>query len=183
MADDVVIPLDVVLALANLAHTREARHILRDIREEIATGGDAASWARAVQVARDLGAIDPDAAFFLLGIVAEDTLLRRTGDDPTLVELTTAMEAIERREGLTEDEAFFVDDAPEDWAALNRRWEARARIIQAEFLRAVGEPAMAAQLQLRTAAYDARSRDGWRALLSISGEVDPFVDSAGNPMP
>ena len=166
--------LDRILELAHAANSWQARTLLSGIRREIMMGADVAPWIRAIQLARDLAAIDADAAFFLLDVLTEEAMGQRIDEDPELRDIAAKMEAIERREGLVEGEAFIVNDAPADWQALNRHWERQFDTLRAELFRQNGEPQMAMDLALHPKGYDLRSKQGWQQLMAIEGEDDPF---------
>jgi hypothetical protein len=170
MAREPVTPLDRLLELAQAANRSYADDLLTDMRREIGTGGDLAPWAQAIQLARDLAALDADAAYFLLDMITETAVGLRIEDDPTVRVISDEMLAIERRDGLSEDEAYFLDQAPAAWEALNIQWERRFDVLQAELFLQYGERSMGTDLLTHPEEFRERSRRGWRMLLAFADE-------------
>lgn len=162
---DQMTPLDQVLAFADSADTPEGLALLRGMRRAVERGADPEPWVRGVQVARDLGVIDDDGACYLVSLLVEDAIGASIDQDATLRSIAAEMDAIERREGLAEDEFYFVNEAPADWQALSHRWDARFDAMQAEHFRRYGEEEMAAQLRLHPAEFRERCDRGWRTML------------------
>jgi hypothetical protein len=90
--------------------------------------------------------------------------------DPTLHAIGAEMKAIERREGLGEEEAYRIGEAPADWRKLNQRWDYRFDALQADLLRQCDELTMAVDLLRRPDDYQERSNQGWRLLMAIAEE-------------
>jgi hypothetical protein len=129
-----------------------------------------APWVRGIQLARDLALLDADAAYYLVDVLTEAAVGRGFDDDPTLHAIGAEMLAIERREGLGEDEAYRIGEAPADWRKLNERWEHRFDVLQADLLRQCDELTMAVELLKQPEDYRERSNQGWRLLMAIGDE-------------
>lgn len=160
--------LDQILALADFAGTRRARDLLQTIRNAVEHGADVVPWVSAVQLARSLGAITDTAAYYLIHLLTEEAMLRRSDTDDVLVGLRNAMEVIERANGLEDGEYWRTYEAPTDWQALNRKWEQRCDVIHAQMLRALDEHEIANDLLLRPDACHRRSEEGRRSLMEFS---------------
>ena len=141
-------PLDVILELVRQRNTLEAQQLLGDIKAEIGGSSDAAPWINACRIACDLGALSDDEMLYLAYMFSEVALDPILESDPVLVALQGQLAEIRRLHGLTDDEDFFIDDAPEDWAAVNKQWDARFTRLHAQILRSAGETAMALDLTL-----------------------------------
>jgi len=172
---DAVQPLDIVLDIADLAGTEEARRLAGAVRDHLRDGADVAPWVRAVQLARDVGALGDDAAFYLIDVFTEEAAGDLIDADALLPVVSAMMEAAEAREGLGPDESFFVGEGPEDWDALNRLWERRFDTLRAALFVRVGEAGMALLLRRDPEHYMERSRRGWRAILALTEEVEPLM--------
>ena len=168
-----VTPFDRILAVAQHAKTVEVRYAMDDIREELWRSGDVQPWTNAIQLARDLGAIGPVECYALLDIVTEHAMDAVTQTDAELRGFHGQMRAIARENGLGEEEDYFLDEAPEEWLALNRRWEHRFDQLRAEMFRRVGEPGMARDILLRPDEFEARSAEGRSALFDLPEVDDP----------
>ena len=166
-------PLDVVLALANAANTPDTGELLGAIEECIVhDGDDVRIWLRAVLTARDVGVLSADAAYYLLTKLTETAVGLQVDTDPQLRALMAEIDAIERREGLTEDEAFRVGEGPPDYERANRDWDRRFDELQVDVFRDVGAPDVAADLRWRKAEFDSRSSAGWAELMAIGDDID-----------
>jgi hypothetical protein len=169
-------PFDLILAIVQHANTEYARALLGDMRELMETGAAIEPWSGAVQLARDVGAVGDDHAYYLLDILTESVVGLATETDEILLDFRDQMDAVERRNGLGEDDFYLLDEAPHDWLELNRQWDRRFRELRASLFRRIGEPAMARDLVLREDEFLARSQAGWRALLAMPEEDDDPTD-------
>jgi hypothetical protein len=167
-------PFDQVLAVAQFAKTEEVRHVLDELSYDLARSGDVSPWTSAIQLARDLGAIGRAEAYALLDVLTEEAIGLVTGTDARLVELEQEMREIARANGLDDDEDYYMDEAPDDWLALNRLWDQRFAQLRVELFRQIGEPAMAVEFAIRQDEFDARSREGRFALFEIPDEDEEF---------
>jgi len=129
----------------------------------------------AVQLARDLGALDADAAFYLLDVFTEEALGVFLDADAELEALSEEMEAAEARDGLGPDDAFVVGSGPSDWEALNRAWERRFDVLRAALLVRLHEPGMAILLRRDVDAFLRRSKLGWTKVIPSTREPVPPV--------
>lgn len=110
----------------------------------------------AAQLLRDSGVIDAEAAFFLIGMFAEEGVAAMLDDDPELASLSKRMQEIEASHGLGEDDFWFIPEAPMDWQLVEREWKLRFDRLQASLLRECGEAEMARMLELRPVDYQDR---------------------------
>lgn len=168
-------PFDEILAIAQNANTEYAHELFVDIRDLIERGAEITPWVDAVQLARDVGALGGAESHFLLDRLTESAIGFETGTDEILVDLRDQMEAINRQHGLDEDDDFMLDDAPSDWLELNRQWDRRFQSLREVLFRRIGEPGMARDIVLRPDEFEARSAEGWRALLEVPEEEDPIA--------
>jgi hypothetical protein len=167
-----VTPFDRILEIAQHARTLRARELMRPIRDEIEGPADVPRWAHAIQLARDVGALGAAECHALLDIVTESAMGALTQTDVELRRLDDAMRMIATADGLSEDEDYYVDDAPAEWLALNRQWDHRFDQLHADLFRRIGEPGMADELLLRQKTFAVHSADGRAALFDISEEGD-----------
>ena len=168
-------PFEVVLDIAAAAGTEEAGPLVSAVREHVAAGGDVASWVGAVQLAREVGALDPDAAFYLLDLLTEEALGDFLDTDFELIVLGEELEASEAREELGADDAFVVGAGPSNWEALNRAWERRFDLLRAALLVRLREPGMGILLRRDVEAFVDRSRRGWGKVIPATREPEPPV--------
>ena len=166
-------PLAVVLDLADAAGTEDAHRLVAAVRGLVAGGGDVAPWAAAVQLARDVGALDPDAAFYLLDVLTEEAVGVHLGTDVELAVLGEEMEAAEAREELGPDEAVVVGAEPSNREALRRAWERRFDLLRAALFVRLREPGMALLLRRDLDDFLARSRRGWASVIPVTDEPEP----------
>lgn len=117
----------------------------------------------ATQIQREVGAIDADMAFHVIGLQAEtiawDGPLQH---DAELTRLGEAIQAAERAYGLAEDQYWTRGEAPQEVETLQTAWEKRAREIEAQVLRDRGEDAMADLLLASPDEYAERMERGLR---------------------
>lgn len=125
---------------------------------------------RLVQVMRDTGGLEEGEAWYLFYWITEQMSFRWAATDPELARLTAAIDAIERSHGLSEDESFYVDDAPADWTALSHEWERRLHTIWAEEFTRLGEPELAGLMRTGTLHEDPRMHEGDASLRARSRE-------------
>lgn len=145
------------------AEERRERMMMR-IREDLETAPDVIpEWARAARTLADRLIISHKAYFYLAYFFAECALYSASVSDPELVRLSAEVETIERSYGLREDESFHLDDAPEDWSALNDQWNARADLIIDGVLRAAGCADVAEAMRDRNA-FDTLTDEGRREI-------------------
>jgi hypothetical protein len=163
-------PFERILEIAQHAGTYRVRELIRHIGDEIEETADVAQWASAIQLARDLGAVGATECYALLDIVTEEAMEGLTQTDAELLRLGEEMTTIARAEGLTEDEDYYLDDAPAEWLELNRRWDQRFDLLRADLFRRIGELGMANELLLFQEAFEARSQEGRSALFDVADE-------------
>ncbi len=164
-----------MLAVVALAGTAEAREVIRDIEDDIANGTPLTRFTRAVQLAREVGAITDENAFGLIDVMTECAFQGMIADDPVLSALEAEIAAIKRANGLEDDEDYCIDEGPPDWLALNRLWDRRMDALRVTLFRRVGEPGMAAMMLLRVDEFDERVARARSELFALREEADdPF---------
>ncbi len=114
------------------------------------------------QIERAFGCMNHDAAFYLIGWAVEKLASDRVETDWALARINQEIEAVEKREGLQEDEVFPLADpeTPEHYQALAGQWWRRFEEIQAAILREYSEADMAALLLTDPDAYRRRALKG-----------------------
>jgi hypothetical protein len=148
-------------ALVRESNPDRRDRMMQRIRAGIESAPDTVTaWIRAARVLADRLIIGEDAFHYFANIFAESVMIEASGTDAELVRLYAEIEAIERANGLAEDESYDANDAPEDWLALNAKWEARFDTILADAIRASGFADVADLLLLRRAEFDARCERG-----------------------
>ncbi len=165
-------PFDRILELAQHAGTYRARDLIRRIGDEIVEPADVPQWASAIQLARDVGAVPPAECYALLDIVTEGGMGSLTQTDAKLCRLADAMRMIATADGLSDDEDYYLDEAPAEWLELNRQWDQRFDQLRADLFRRNGEAGMANELLLFPEAFEARSQEGRTALFDVAEEDD-----------
>lgn len=136
-------PQTVVRRIAEKIGTEYGRALTRQAFVVVERTGAPDQWVRAVQSARDAGAIAPEIAYFLIWKFVESAMLRVTASDSELLTLQERMEAAERAEGLEENESFYVGEGPPEWEEARIEWEAAFNARQAALFRMLGEEEMA----------------------------------------
>jgi hypothetical protein len=127
------------------------------------------AWITAARTLADRLIISFHAFHYFAAIFAEAGIMAASERDDELVRLANAIEAVERDHGLRDDESFHVDDAPDDWRALDAEWNSRADAIMAEIMRGAGH-ADVAEAMLRD--RDAFDREVERGHHDIWPETD-----------
>ncbi|MEO8619462.1 MAG: hypothetical protein ABI625_00275 [bacterium] len=176
---------DDILAIVALAGTDTAREILRDIGDALFHGAPFTPWTDAVQLARDVGGITDEQAFGLLDVITERALEPMIFADPLLNDLGAMLDDIQLADGLGEDEAYHIDDAPPEWQAINLLWDQRFEAMQVALFRSVGEPRMAAMLLLRSDEFEELTSRARRELFAFRDEAaDPLelFDDVDEPL-
>jgi hypothetical protein len=165
-------PFDRILGLAQHAGTVRARDLMHHISDEIEGPVDVPQWARAIQLARDVGAVGATECYALLDIVTEEAMGFLTRTDSELHRLADAMRSIATADGLSDDEDYYLDEAPAEWLELNRQWDRRFDQLRADLFRRIGEPGMADELLLFQETFEARSQEGRSALFDVADDDD-----------
>lgn len=143
---------------------RRERMIMR-IREGLEASPETiGAWLGAARTLADRLIIGEDAYWYLAYLLAECALFAASSQDEELVQLGAEVDAIEEAHGLTEDETFHDDDAPEDWTALNEAWGRRADAVIADVLRASGHVDVADALLNDRAAFERRTDKGYEEI-------------------
>ena len=167
-----VTPFDRILQIVEHAGTVRARALMHRMIDEIEGPADVPQWASAIQLARDLGAVGATECYALLDIVTEEAVGSLTETDSELRRLTDAMRMIATADGLSDEEDYYVDEAPAEWLELNRQWDQRFDQLRADLFRRIGEPGMADELLLSQETFEDRSREGRSAMFDVAEEDD-----------
>ena len=162
--------LERILGINALAGTEDARALLHAIISDIEGGDDVAPWVQAVQVARELPALEDAIAWFMIDCFCEIMFRPLIQSDALLSAISAEMEALERAHGLGEDEAFLLDEAPPEYRALSTRWDHRADALQSSMLRTYSEDAMALLLLRDRVRYDEMVEEGRLAIVTLRDE-------------
>lgn len=125
---------------------------------------------RVVQTMRDAGVLKEHEAWHLFYWITEGMSFHWSATDPELERLTGEIDAIERSHALSEDESFFVDDAPADWTALSKEWERRLDAIWADEFARLGEAELARLIRSGLLHEDPRLAEGRASLRARSRE-------------
>jgi len=111
--------------------------------EMILHAGGVDDWIRAVQRARDDGAISAGLCRFLIVKFVEMMPSTLMSTDPLLGDMSARIDAIERAHGLSEHEGWYVHEGPPEWQELNRQWEERVDVLSEEIFARNGEHELA----------------------------------------
>ncbi|HEY9227248.1 MAG TPA: hypothetical protein VIP11_11405, partial [Gemmatimonadaceae bacterium] len=120
-------------------------------------------WISGARTLADRLIVSEDAFYYMAEKLTECLLF----SDPELVRIGDAMEEIERAHGLREGEYWRIDEAPEEWRALDSEWNRRADTLVDATLREFGHGDVA---DLR-----ARDRDEYDARCD-RGQIDVWGD-------
>jgi len=131
------------------------QRIRRDLEVEV----NARPWLDAARSLYEKRAIDLDELCYFAELFTE-CLLGDPEGDAELRRIGREMQAVERAHGLEEDEAWYIDEAPTDWRALNDEWESRARAAVAAAFRDAGLTELADMHMSSSDEYEERSSAG-----------------------
>ena len=118
-------PKDFVQRVAAELGTEPAKRLVGTAFKIVERSGQPNRWIFEVKRARERGVINLALAHFLIFKFAESAMMQLVDRDPLLSSLNGQLERIEREHGLTEDEAWNVNEGPPEWQALNREWDTR----------------------------------------------------------
>lgn len=160
-------PVDLVSQLFVFAGAPNANRIEQALEVIVDVGAyDPAPLIQSARILCDLGQASEDAATWFAERMLESYTQRLSGSDPELLALTAAMDDIVRREGLDpEFDDFYLDEAPADWLALNRKWDARVDAACDAQLRAAGASDFADTRSRNPRRWDAAFARGGMELL------------------
>ena len=138
-------------------------------------GAEAQVWLKAADSAEAAGAFKPPYCFLLRTMAVERVHDRRWLAglySPELGDISARINAIRKREGLDEDEDWFIGQGPEDWEELNEQY---SQVLDAKFektLREYGLVDMANLYRQDREAYDARREEGRRLVFEDISELE-----------
>lgn len=160
--------VDRVSEIAEYAGSMVARDLIVVLRAEVGDSPEPSPWMHAVQFCRDTGILSDDVAYYLLAIIAESWAFERGCDDDAEIQrLTAEMDAIERREGLTDDEAFRIGEGPPDYERLRIRWDNRFDSLQSAVIRELGETELAMAVLRDDAGHRGRVAKGRSEIVPV----------------
>jgi hypothetical protein len=116
---------ELLALLAEVRGTPQALDVWHALTEPLWNGGtwrDADPLLRMIQAMGDAGIFSPDERLFLFSSVGDAVMPSRASEDPRFAEVNRAMERLKREHGLGADEAWLLDEAPEEYRALNTEW-------------------------------------------------------------
>jgi hypothetical protein len=175
---DLRAPIDRLTELLEESDQEERRLMLTDVMRDAENDGTADAWVKAVRALESQKRMSADLASFLIIRFVEGTMVQQTQTDSELRRLSDAMEAVERAHGLSEDEAWYVDEGPDEWRALNAEWDARYNAVIVETLRRVGETAFAEAAARHYDEYEILAEPGRRECF---GEPKPRLRARKPP--
>ncbi len=121
--------IDRLAALVAERGEERSRRILWRIRRDLDDAPDPGPWIAAARTLRDRGLIDDDTVIYFGELFTECVIAHASQTDRELVRIRAAMDHIEIAHGLSEDESWYVNEAPLEWQALNAEWDRRADAI------------------------------------------------------
>lgn len=147
-------------ALVREPNLDRAERTLDRILNDLDAAPAPAPWISAARTLSERLIISEDAFLYFAMLFTDCALLEESERDPELTRLADAMIVIERAHRLRDDETFVVEDAPEDWRALNESWERRADAIIAQTLRQASQSDIALLFEESRAEFDRRVEKG-----------------------
>ena len=138
-------------------------------------GAETRVWLDTVDSAEAAGELEPPYRFLLRASAVECVHNRRREDglyDAELGDISARIDAIRKREGLDEDEDWFIGQGPEDWKELNEQY---SQVLNAKFeetLREYGLVDMANLYRQDRKAYDACREEGRRLVFEDISELE-----------
>jgi hypothetical protein len=152
--------------------------MLSRIRDDLDARPDPGPWVAAARTLSERLIISENAFYYFAEVFTECLVFAASGADPDLLRLGSEMEEIERAHGLRDDEFWHLNDAPDDWRALNDSWDSRADAIVASHLRELGNADLADLLEQNRREFDRRTGQG---RIELWGEDD--ADGAADDSP
>jgi hypothetical protein len=154
-------PAERLEALVREQNGERRERILMRIRGDIVGPSEFVPWVRAARELADRLITSDDTFYYLAGLFLDSAFDGVVYVDEELVRLSQAIEDIERAHGLRDDESFVIEDAPEEWTALNRQWDARMDTIHVDMLRAAGQADVAELHQRDRDEFERRAESGY----------------------
>jgi hypothetical protein len=153
-------PAERLEALLREKNDERRERMLARVRDEIQEPSQLVPWMRAARELADRLIASDDTFYYLAALFLDSAFDGVVYVDEELVRLSQAIEEIEVAHGLREDESFAVDDAPEDWTALNQQWDGRMDAIFAQMLRSAGQTDVAALYEGNRNEFERRADKG-----------------------
>jgi hypothetical protein len=156
-------------ALVREASPERARRMMGRILADLDANPEPGPWLAAARSLGDRLVISFDAVYYFAEKFTECLILSASGSDTDLLRIQGELQAIERAHGLTEDEYWRLDEAPDEWRALNDAWDARSYEIVGAALRAYGHSDLAEVYEREPKEFEHRSGKGQ---VDVWGEGD-----------
>jgi len=99
--------------------------------------------ARRIQAMNEQGLFSTRERCFLIASLGDAIEPSRAREDPRFDEVDRAMDRVKREHGLTDEEDWHLDEAPEEYLALDREWRAIAERELAAWFESMGERELA----------------------------------------
>ena len=155
-------------------------HIRDKERQNVSTQGSSEIetstrlWLDAIGFAETAGAIEPSRCFLMRVFAIERLCDWRWFDGlySELEDISTRIDAIQRREGLDDNEYWHIGQGPEDWQELNRQY---SQVLDAKFeeaLREFGLDNIADLYGMDRISYDAHREQGRRLVFEGIPELE-----------
>jgi len=154
-------PAERLEAMVREKNDERRERMLGRIRAEIRGPSELIPWMRGARELADRLITSDDTFYYLAGLFLDSAFDGVVYVDEELVRLSQAIDDIERAHGLREDESFVLQDAPDEWTALNTQWDARMDAILADMLKGAGQTDVAALHQRDRAEFERRAEKGY----------------------
>jgi hypothetical protein len=135
-----------------------------------------APWISAARTLSERLIISEDAFYWFAEKLTECLVFHGSKHDPELLRIYDEIDQIKRDHGLGEDEDWLVGEGPEEWTALNERWNARADEIVDAALRAAGSADVADLRKNDPNRYDERVDKGRLELWNDASDEELPID-------
>jgi hypothetical protein len=149
-------------ALVREPNPDRAHRMMRRIRGDLERNPQPGPWITAARTLSERLIISEDAFYYFADMFLESIMMHASRSDPELGRLMNEIDAIERAHGLTENEAWHVNEGPPDWRALNDAWDRRADDIMVAALRENGDVDLATLREQNPDEFEARASRGYR---------------------
>jgi hypothetical protein len=150
-----------------------AERMIARIQDGLDDDPEPGPWIAAARTLSERLIISENAFYHLVGLFTECLIFAASGTDPELQRIRDEILAVQRAHGLRADESFYLDDAPEDWLAVNTKWDRRADAIIAARLRELGHADVATLLETDRDEFTRRAELGEAELWGDDEKLDP----------
>lgn len=160
-------PYELLSVLAEVRGTAEAQPVWRELADQFWHG---ASWRdvdpimRMMQAMGDAGLFSEAERFFLLGNLGDAVVPSRASEDPRFAEVEEEIEQVRREHGLSDDEDWYLHEAPQEYRELNEEWSAIADREMARWFESLEEWELARLIVRDRVEFESRWDEGRREL-------------------